>query len=82
MSQTVPNPLLLLSDVLSYWINEHTDVPVTWESLIVVLKSASISENVLAEKIHSKYCQVSMAIAENKSGKEAINEGEAYLRGM
>ena len=77
MSQTVPNPLLLLSDVLSYWIDEHTDVPVSWESLVTVLRSASVDENVLAGKIHTKYCEVSVKKVNDKTDGETVHEGEA-----
>lgn len=55
VSHTVPNPMHLLSDVLTYWMDEHTDVPVSWNSLVAVLKSPSVNEQILAESIHSKY---------------------------
>lgn len=79
MSHTVPNPLFLLTDVLSYWINEHTDVPVTWESLVIVLKSASVDEKVLAGKIQSKYCQVN---TESKTNGGTVCEGEACMKAV
>ena len=55
VSQTVPNPMHLLSDVLTYWMDEHTDVPVSWNSLVAVLRSPSVNEQILAESIYSKY---------------------------
>ena len=76
MSHTVAIPLHLLSEVLSYWIDEHTDVPVTWESLITVLKSPSVDENVLAERMHSKYCQNDVKEVKSKADGKPVHEGE------
>jgi hypothetical protein len=78
MSHNVATPLILLSEVLSYWIDEHTDVPVTWESLVTVLRSPSVNENVLAERIHSKYCQKGVEKIKSKADGKPVHEGEAY----
>ena len=77
MSHTVATPLILLSEVLSYWINEHTDVPVTWESLVTTLKLPSVDESVLAERIYSKYCQNSVEEVKSKADGKPVHEGEA-----
>ena len=78
MSPTGTTPSTLLSEVLSYWISECTDVPVTWESLITVLKSPSVDENVLAERMHSKYCQNDVEEVKSKANGKPVHEGEAY----
>ena len=43
------------SEVISYWLRRNTDTPVTWESLITVLKSRSVNQKGLAQSLEEQY---------------------------
>lgn len=46
-------PGRLLTETLLFWLRENTDVPVSWQSLINILKSPSVKETNLASQIQS-----------------------------
>ena len=45
------------SSIIDYWLEGNTDVEVTWNSIVTVLKSDSVDEVRLANRIHQKFCQ-------------------------
>ena len=52
--------------VINYWLNGNVkDVPVTWRSLVAVLKSSIVDERGLAKTIMEKYCP-----SEQQKGQE------------
>ena len=49
-----------LSAIVDYWLKgNETDpvVPISWDSLVVALKSCTVGEAGLAEKIKETYCR-------------------------
>ena len=48
----------ILSAAVDYWLSRNiSDVPITWESLVEILKSDYVGEVGCAKKIMGKYCQ-------------------------
>ena len=45
------------TSIVDYWLRDNTNVKVTWNSIVAVLKSVSVDEVVLANRIHKKFCQ-------------------------
>ena len=43
--------------IVDYWLEGNTDVEVSWNSIVAVLKSDPIDEVGLADRIHRKFCQ-------------------------
>ena len=43
--------------IVNYWLEDNTDVEVTWNSIVAVLKSDSVDEVGHANRIHKKFCQ-------------------------
>ena len=42
------------SEMISFWLNGNTQVPITWKSLIEVLESRFVNKKGLAKKIRKK----------------------------
>ena len=45
-----------LMETTSYWLDGNTNVPVSWESVVTVLKDPSVDESGIAKQIQEKYC--------------------------
>ena len=43
--------------IIDYWLEGNTDVEVTWNSIVAVLKSDPVDEIGLADRIQQKFCQ-------------------------
>ena len=41
-------------EVISFWLNGNTDVPVNWESLVNILESSMVGEKGLAKRLREK----------------------------
>ena len=62
-----------LIEGLDYWLNGNTDVPITWGSVVAVLESPDVRENLLAEKLRKKWTtskESEQQVYEKKDGGE------------
>ena len=55
-----------LSAVVDYWLKGNVKLPISWESIVKLLKSDYVGEPGLADEITLKYCKEGNAI--DKSG--------------
>ena len=61
-----------LIEGLDYWLNGNSDVPITWGSVVAVLESPDVKENLLAEKLRKKWT----TSKESEQIYEKTDEGE------
>ena len=55
-----------LSAAIDYWLNGNTAIPISWKSIVDVLKSTSVEEVALAEKMNTRHCQQELSIEVKK----------------
>ena len=44
-----------LTEMLGYWLDGNTDVPICWESILKCLRAATVNKRGLAQELKQKY---------------------------
>ena len=47
----------IFPEIVDYWLQGNTDVEISWNSIVTVLKSGHVDEIGLADRIHQEFCQ-------------------------